>query len=331
MSETSNLKIVAPDANSVLVPLHSHFAALASSTDQAITDRFQVKHLRYETIALRDEEYNSTTGEPVDETTGKPPLADGDMCTVLANKRQFIWNVNPSTTTWMPVTKQFLFTNKSERDAMLGEDIYEGDTCYVSDLDRSYIYDGAFWVTTDGLVQIVPQGSQIVVTGSGATGTVDDYGNIAVSTATSVSISGIFTSRFRHYKIIYTVDSSANDYVNFQLSTDGTANANASYFYGGFSQTSTATAFQTGANGTATFGRIGYASGGSNFANSMSFEVLNPQQPVYTRVHSRGHYSNVGNQYWASFNVATVFDGIRIVPATGTTTHTGSIKIYGYN
>jgi hypothetical protein len=146
MSETSNLKIVAPDANSVLVPLHSHFAALASSTDQAITDRFQVKHLRYETIALRDEEYNSTTGEPVDETTGKPPLVDGDMCTILLNKRQFVWNVNPSSTTWMAMAKQFIFGSISERDAMLGEDLYEGDSCYVSDIDQFCYWTGSEWI-----------------------------------------------------------------------------------------------------------------------------------------------------------------------------------------
>jgi hypothetical protein len=152
MSETSNLKIVAPDANSVLVPLHSHFAALADSADQAITNRFQVKHLRYETVALRDEEYDSSTGKAVDETTGKPDLLDGDMCTILLNKRQFVWNVNPSSKGWMAISKRFVFATISERDAMPSADIYEGDTCYVTDsaVDQSYLWDGANWLLAFG-------------------------------------------------------------------------------------------------------------------------------------------------------------------------------------
>lgn len=331
MSETANLKIVAPDATSVLVPLHSHFAALASSVDKGVTDRFQVKHLRYETITQRDEEYSNTTGLPVDASTGKPALNDGDIAIINANKREYVWNVNISGKGWLLKAKKFVFGSISERNAVPGEDIAEGDSCYVTDIDKQYVYDGATWTTTDGLVQIIPTGSQIVVTGTSATGTVDDYGNINISAATSVSLNGIFTAKFKHYKIIATLDSSANDYVNFQFVTGTTPNAAASYFYGGFSQTSTATAFQTGVAGTSTYGRLGYTSTGGSFANSISCEVFNPQLSYYTRVDSRGQYNNVGNQYWSSFNASTVFDGIKIIPLTATTTHTGSVKIYGYN
>jgi hypothetical protein len=158
MSETANLKIIAPDANSVLVPLHSHFAALADSTDQAITNRFQVKHLLYGTIELRNEEYHkdasggATPGTPVDPSSGKPDLVDGDMCTILQNKRQFIWNVNPSSKGWMAMSKRFVFDTIAERDAMLSSDIFEGDTCYVSDntVDQSYLWDGSAWLLAFG-------------------------------------------------------------------------------------------------------------------------------------------------------------------------------------
>ena len=143
MSETANLKIVAPDANSVLVPLHSHFATLASTVDKAVTDRFQVKQLRYETTAQRDEEYSSTTGEPVDASSGKPSLVDGDMCLVIANKREYVWDVTGATKGWLLKSKRFVVQSISERALILGEDLYEGDSCYVTDLDRTYNYDGA--------------------------------------------------------------------------------------------------------------------------------------------------------------------------------------------
>lgn len=335
MSETSNLKIVAPDANSVLVPLHSHFAALASSVDKGVTDRFQVKHLSYLTTELRDAEYNASganAGKPVDETTGKPDLVDGDMCLVIANKRQYIWNVNTSTSTkgWMLVAKRFVFASISERNAMLGEDIYEGDSCYITDLDKSYNYDGSSWVSTDGLVQIVPTGSQVVATGASGTGTVDDYGNINFSAVTSLQLNGIFTSRFKHYKMIFTADTSVSGYVNFRYVTGTTENSATTHFYTGFSSTSTATTWQSGST-TASNGRIGYASAGSGFANFMTFEIFNPQQAMYTRSVSSGGYNNVATQYTSTFNASTVFDGFRIIPEVTTTTFTGSLKIYGYN
>lgn len=144
MSETANLKIVAPDANSVLVPLHSHFAALASTVDDAITSRFQVKQLRYETDAQRTADYNSSG-----LSTGKPDLVDGDMCLVNTNKRQFIWNFNGTTGAWQPLAKRFVFASISERDAVPVADIFEGDTCYVTATNVEYYWDGSAWVDRD--------------------------------------------------------------------------------------------------------------------------------------------------------------------------------------
>lgn len=148
MSQTS-LGIVSPDAQSVLVPLHSHFAALASTTDKAITDRFQVKHLRYDTTTLRDEDYTEATGVPATANSTQPNLVDGDMCIVNLNKRQFIWNLDAGVGKWLAVAKRFTFTNTSARDAILGSDLYEGDTCYVEDVNIEYYWDGTAWVDQD--------------------------------------------------------------------------------------------------------------------------------------------------------------------------------------
>ena len=144
MSETANLKIVAPDSNSVLVPLHSHFATLASSVDDAVTSRFQVKQLRYETDAQRTGDYNSSG-----VSTGKPNLVDGDMCLVNDYKRQFIWNFNGTTGAWQPLAKRFVFASISERDAIPVADIFEGDTCYVTDINVEYYWSGSAWVDQD--------------------------------------------------------------------------------------------------------------------------------------------------------------------------------------
>jgi hypothetical protein len=131
------------------VPLHSHFSVLASSVDSAITNRFQVKQLRYETTTQRDEEYTEATGKPVNSALGKPDLQDGDICIVITNKRQFSWNLDGTTGKWVATAKRFAFDSIAKRDEILGIDLYEGDTCYVADINVEYYWDGSAWVDQD--------------------------------------------------------------------------------------------------------------------------------------------------------------------------------------
>jgi hypothetical protein len=147
MAQTSNLKLISPDASSVLIPLHSHFAVLASGVDQAITDRFQYKILAYETVADRDAVYTESTGLPVDVNSSKPALVDGDICYIRQNKRYYIWNVNTTgTNSWIQTLKRFTFSSIANRDAHLAEDTTEGDTCYVTDVDIDFVWDGSAWL-----------------------------------------------------------------------------------------------------------------------------------------------------------------------------------------
>jgi hypothetical protein len=147
MSETANLKLISPDASSVLIPLHSHFAVLASGVDQAITDRFQYKILSYQTENdLKTKDYVEATGLPVDINSAKPPLVDGDVGYVRQNKRYYIWNVNSSgTNSWIQTSKRFIFSNIANRDLMLAEDIAIGDNCYVTDIGVEYVWNGSSW------------------------------------------------------------------------------------------------------------------------------------------------------------------------------------------
>jgi hypothetical protein len=160
MSETPNLKIVAPDASSVLVPLHAHFKGLADTVEQAIVDRFQVKNLSFENLDARIAMYEETTGLPKTGFLDKPALVDGDICYVKDQKRYFIWNKNPVTSNWMQVSKRLNFATTTARDGALGEDLAEGDTCYCNDVDTEYTWSGAAWVSsvTSGLPKAVIAG-----------------------------------------------------------------------------------------------------------------------------------------------------------------------------
>ncbi len=177
MAQTANLKLITPDASSVLIPLHSHFAVLASGVDEAITNRFQYKILSFETTAARDLAYSPTTGLAIDGTN-KPALVDGDVCYIRDQKRYFIWNVNGGTSAWALTLKRFHFATLTDRDAMPSADIAEGDTCYVADIDVNYTWDGTYWYPTsqqstlrkmDTGYTYVPQFSGSILTGTFAT------------------------------------------------------------------------------------------------------------------------------------------------------------------
>lgn len=158
MAQTTNYKIISPDSSSVLIPLHSHFAALANSVDDAIVKRFQYKNLLFETKAVFDAAY-LTTGKPADAGSSNPDLVDGDVAYVREGKRYFIWNVNAGNGTWSPLLKRLQFDSIESpgRDAYLLEDLTEGDTCYVTNTDTEYYWDGASWQTqTTAYPKVIP-------------------------------------------------------------------------------------------------------------------------------------------------------------------------------
>lgn len=151
MSETPTLKIVSPDPDSVLVPLNSHFEALASTTEKAIIDRFQTKDLYFETIEARNQAYSETTGLPLLDAT-KPALTDGDICYIKQGHRFFVWNVDATSSSWTRLLKRLEFSSigtsggtSTQRDAYLSDNLVPGDTCYVSEIKTEFYWDGNSW------------------------------------------------------------------------------------------------------------------------------------------------------------------------------------------
>lgn len=152
MAETTNYKIISPNAESILIPLHSHFAVLADSVDKAIADRFQYKTLYFASDTDRINAYDSNGVHQTDSS--KPNLVDGDVCYVNAGKRYYIWNVTTDrTSSWTPVLKRLEFdsignsgtTNVVHRDAFSVSDLVKGDTCFVKDIETEFYFDGAAW------------------------------------------------------------------------------------------------------------------------------------------------------------------------------------------
>ena len=90
-----------------------------------------------------------------------------------------------------------VFATTVTRDAAFGgtgeKVLAEGQFAYIEATNTTQYYDGAAWVsvgTTPGLVPMVPSS---VAVGSG-TGTASANGQLTFTTASSVSLNGVFTS-----------------------------------------------------------------------------------------------------------------------------------------
>src|SRR5690606_4537248 len=121
-----------------------------------------------------------------------------------------------------PTIKYFRWADATERAAQTG--MVEGDRGYQEDTGFDYYYDGSNWlVNLPGLNLVTPSS----VVGSGAS--VSGRGVVVLSSVTGdVGIEGVFTSRFRNYRVLIDITTSANILAQLRLrqgSTDATGSS----------------------------------------------------------------------------------------------------------
>ena len=219
----------------------------------------------------------------------------------------------------------------------------KGDSWFNTNDGTMYIYtyDGNTyqWVehrsqiakSQVGLVPIVPTS---ITLGSG-TGSIDVGGNVTFNNSTYVSLTGLFTSSYRNYRLVFECvknGASANNFINMRFNTGGTYTSTAGYSCGvvGFA-TNTGSLQNIGGNpsGDLFLTRV-YGSGGRN---SATVDIFNPQLALYTTMSGTwmGTTSGDGQHGVTSgvWNATNQFDGIYVYP-TGEN-FTGTMKIYGYN
>jgi len=198
------------------------------------------------------------------------------------------------------------------------------------------IANGGTGVTTGaGWVPVIPTS----VTVSAGTGTpsssVSAAGVVSYTSATTVTVNGIFTADYDHYMIIFSNSSeTVADYHYFRYTTGGTPNSTSNYYYSSLFAQGVNGGVGTNANANS-FVRFGYDSNtypaGSG---SRRLEISNPYSNtrrtdcVYTTT-----YSGSDHTLWigtALFNNTTRFDGIIVGHETvGTGLFTGTMQILG--
>jgi hypothetical protein len=189
-----------------------------------------------------------------------------------------------------------------------------------------------FYTTTraDGLVTVRP--TSVAVAGGSAT--VNALGLVSFTTATSISLNGVFTSAYNSYRLIIRVPTtSSGASLTFRFRNAGTDNTSNNYVQTWFMNRSTG-ATQTN-NGTgAGAGLLQWNGAESNTILMWIGDVMNPAVVGRKSLFGKGNSGDATTFFVLDssimFQLNTLsFDGFTIYPTAGNIT--GTVQILGYN
>lgn len=209
-------------------------------------------------------------------------------------------------------------------DAAKGAAGTEGRTYYATDTNRSYFDDGTNWISNDpGMYLVRPS----AVSGTGVS--IASNGRIVLTGAAALTnIDGIFSSRFRSYKVIVDVTTPSNDTLRMQYRAGGVTNfTGASYtsqlMYPSGSTTAASVVYSAAWHEFATFPSINY---------KLTFDFINPQIAAESVGFFQCYNANAAAAQGFAHgmlrhNASTAFDGLSISMVSGNMT--GTITVYG--
>jgi hypothetical protein len=235
-----------------------------------------------------------------------------------------------------------VYAGTAARGSAIGTAVSEGMVSYLADTNVVQAYDGAAWnslayasavptIVQVGLIPMVPTS----VDKAGGTATYNSVGQVTFSgNITSLSLNGVFTSNYANYKIIFkgngTVSGAA---LYFQYRVAG-ANAGSNLYYtGGWYARASAGANGYWSQNAGTNLDLCRLDSTSDFRNSFTVEVYDPQaakvtghNSLWAGQDSGGILSGFTNGFYAA---STQYDGFTIYTSSGNMQ--GTITVYGYN
>ena len=178
-------------------------------------------------------------------------------------------------------------------------------------------------VAAGGLVQIVPS----AITATGGSGSISATGAVSFTSATSVDISGAFSSAYDNYRIIYVASAVSAGDIAIRLGTGGSYNATSgNYRYNGqyaVYTSATITGFNSSTTGTSWI--IGNASGYGTVVDIYSPFAARNSAYTFQQARDDGGYMTGGG----TMTVTTSYDQLRLI-RTDAGSFSGIIHIYGY-
>ena len=179
-------------------------------------------------------------------------------------------------------------------------------------------------VNKQGHTAIIPTS----VAGTGVT--VGASGKVSFTASTSISLNGIFTSTYDHYKVEIYTTASSTAVLRVVLRSAGTDATAANYDY-------TLLYANSGTPGSATVAANAYWTLNASISSTMmkhNLELTNPFLASMTTAIGRSvAYASavaplIGN-FGGGHRLSTSYDGLTFTASTGSLT--GTIRVYGYN
>ena len=204
-------------------------------------------------------------------------------------------------------------------------------TAQYQGLQFVYASSGTTWysvapsVAAPGLAIVTP--TSIANSGGSASAS---GGEVTFTGVTTVSLNGIFTSAYQNYRIIITGKTSTGSILRMRLRAAGTDTSSSNYLVQYNAWYGASMAYESG---TATSFKITYW-GPSSYPAAAYLDISNPQIAEMT------NFAGIGSLYDDTVSLAesflstgiqnqtTQFDGLTLIPSTGTIT--GKIRVYGY-
>lgn len=194
---------------------------------------------------------------------------------------------------------------------------------YETDTNRVLVWDNAAWVMIADTDQ--PPGLQIITPTGATNGTVTGNGVVVGNAVSSVTVSGVFSSEFENYRIVYMGGSSSVD-GDLKLTLGNTA---AGYYmslpWGAYTGTTGIANVNNGASWI-------YAGSVRPAFNSCVVDLYSPfstNETIITGVYVGVSAGSVAGSIGGYLNNTTSYTDFTITPTTGNITG-GTIRVYGY-
>jgi hypothetical protein len=181
-----------------------------------------------------------------------------------------------------------------------------------------------------GLTLITPTS----IAATGGSGTISTTGAVSFTSASAISLNGVFSSNYENYKVLLRVTSiSADQAIYMKMRVSG-VDSSASYYYIGYGASGTSTVYTNGGNNQTTGHFIGNTDGASNNPfYGWDIQIFDPfvAKPTpaiinYVGIAQSGALYGMTTIGWQ--DTFSSRDGISIISSTGT--FTGTISVYGY-
>jgi hypothetical protein len=202
-----------------------------------------------------------------------------------------------------------------------------GQTTYETDTNRLLVWNGTAWVIPNSPAQN-PTGLELITpTSVAGTNVTLTSSTVTFSAASAASINGCFSALYQNYKIEISITSSSQVALQYRLRTSGTDNSTSNY--GNQALVADSTTVSAVRSTSQTIGDLGQM-----VLSDLSFFDITVYSPFETAKTGMlvQNGSAVGEAYMRNqsnvMKASTSFDGISLIPVSGTIT--GTVRVYGY-